>query len=91
MNSPTGRKQTILCGIETHVCVYQTAMDLLEKGFAVQVVGDAVSSRTAGNKQLGLDRIRQAGGTVTGTEMALFELLKVAKGEKFKAVSRIVK
>lgn len=85
------RKQVLISGIETHVCVYQTSADLLGMGYEVHVVADAVSSRTAENKRIGLDRIRQAGGTVTSTEMALFEMLKEAKGDKFKEILRAVK
>jgi nicotinamidase-related amidase len=87
----SGRKQVLVCGIECHVCVYQTAMDLKEAGYEVQVVADAVSSRTAENREIGLNLMRQMGIAITGTEMALFELLKIAEGEKFKAISSIVK
>ena len=86
-----GRKQVLLCGIETHVCVYQTAVDLLGSGYEVQVVADAVSSRTPGNKAIGLAKMKDAGAGITSVETALFELLKVAEGEKFKAILRIVK
>jgi nicotinamidase-related amidase len=85
------RRQVLLCGIETHVCVYQTAIDLLESGHEVHVVADAVSSRTAANKDIGLAKIKDAGAAVTSVETALFELLKVAGGEKFKAIINIVK
>ncbi|MEI6810422.1 MAG: isochorismatase family protein, partial [bacterium] len=87
----TKRKQVLLSGIETHVCVYQTAVDLLGSGYEVQVVADAVSSRTPENKRIGLERIRDAGGVVTSTEMALFEMLKEAKGDKFKEILKAVK
>ena len=87
----SGRKQVLVCGIECHVCVYQTAMDLKEAGYEVQVVADAVSSRTAENREIGLNLMRQMGIAITGTETALFELLKIAEGEKFKAISSIVK
>ncbi len=86
-----GRKQIVLCGIESHVCVYQTAVDLLARGCEVQVAGDAVSSRTEANKQVGLDKMRAAGAGVTSVETALFELLKVAEGPKFKEILAIVK
>jgi nicotinamidase-related amidase len=86
-----GRKQVFLVGIETHVCVYQTAVDLISQGYHVEVVTDAVSSRTAENKQAGIERMKEAGAKLTTTEMALFELLKVAEGEKFKEILRIVK
>ena len=71
--------------------MYQTAVDLLGQDYEVQVVADAVSSRTAENKRIGLDRIRQLGGSITSTEMALFEMLKEAKGDKFKEILRAVK
>jgi nicotinamidase-related amidase len=86
-----GRHQVLLTGIEAHVCVYQTALDLLDMGYDVQVVTDAVSSRIAENKQIGIDRMKEAGATLTSTEMALFELLRVAEGEQFKAITKIVK
>jgi len=85
------RKQVILAGIETHVCVYQTAMDLIGSGYEVQVVDDCVSSRTLRNKEIGLSRICGGGGSLTSTEIVLFELLKVAKGDIFKGISKIVK
>lgn len=86
-----GRTQVLVAGIETHVCVYQTAIDLLEQGYEVQLVTDAVSSRTAENRQLAVNRMKEAGAKLTSTEMALFELLRVAEGDKFRQVSRIVK
>lgn len=86
-----GRKQILLVGIETHVCVYQTAVDLIALGHEVQVVADAVSSRTQQNKEIGLQRMKGAGASVTSVETALFELLRVAKGDPFKQMLRIVK
>jgi nicotinamidase-related amidase len=80
-----------MTGIETHICVYQTTVDLLNQGHEVQVVADAVSSRTAENRQIGLDRIKEAGASLTSTETALFELLRVAEGPQFKEISKIVK
>jgi len=87
----TGRNDVLLVGIETHVCIYQTAIDLLSQGYGVEVVVDAVSSRTAENKEIGLQKMQDAGAGLTCVEMALFELLQVAEGEKFKAINRIVK
>ena len=87
----TGCTQALLAGIETHICVYQTAVDLLAGGYEVYVLTDAVSSRTPANRQLGLQRMKDAGAVMTGVEMALFEMLKVAKGDKFKQIVRIVK
>ena len=85
------RKQVLLVGIETHVCIYQTAMDLLELNYEVQVVADAVSSRTLDNKVIGLERMKSMGVAVSSVEMILFELLKVAEGAKFKDIMKIVK
>ncbi len=85
------RRQILITGIESHVCVYQTAIDLLNSGYEVQAVTEGISSRTPVNRQLGLHRIEQAGGKLTGVEMVLFELLKTAGSEQFKAISRIVK
>jgi nicotinamidase-related amidase len=86
-----GRSQVLVTGIETHICVYQTVMDLLDLNYEVQVVIDAVSSRTPENKQLALDKMQAAGASLTSTEMALFELLQVAEGEAFKEILQIVK
>lgn len=85
------RRQVLLCGIETHVCIYQTAMDLLRRDFDVTVVGDAVSSRTAQNRQIALARLATEGAAVAGTEMVLFELLKTAQHPQFKPIARLVK
>jgi len=87
----TGRKQVILCGIETHVCVYQTAIELLASGHKVYVVADAVSSRDPANKILALRRMENEGVRLTGTEMVLFELLSDAKDPAFKSILQIVK
>jgi nicotinamidase-related amidase len=84
-------KQLLLAGIEAHICVYQTAVELLEKGYEVQVLADCVSSRTPENKKLGIEKIKSAGGSITSVEIALFELLRVAEGVKFKEISKIVK
>jgi nicotinamidase-related amidase len=81
----------VLCGIETHVCVCQTCLDLLDAGLRVFVVADAVSSRTPENHRLGLDRMRAAGAVIASTEMVLFELLETAGTEEFKQVLKLVK
>jgi len=85
------RKQAIIAGIETHVCVYQTTMDMLNLRYEVHIVADAVSSREAKNKKIALERMQSEGAKLTSTEMALFELLKKAEGEKFKTILNIVK
>ncbi|OGO31525.1 MAG: hydrolase [Chloroflexi bacterium RBG_16_56_11] len=86
-----GRRQVLIAGIEAHICVYQTAMALSHSGYQVQVVGDCVSSRDPENKLVALFKMGAAGISPTTTEMALFELLKVASGDKFKQISNIVK
>jgi len=86
-----GRKQVLVTGLETHICVYQTTVDLLEMGYEAQVVADAVSSRTPDNKQIGLERMKAAGATLTSAETSLFELLRIAQGDKFRAISKLVK
>ena len=86
-----GRHNLLVTGIETHICVYQTSLDLQAQGYQVHLVTDAVSSRTPENRALAIARIEHAGGILTSTEMALFELLRVAEGDQFKAISRIVK
>jgi nicotinamidase-related amidase len=87
----SGRRQVLLAGIEAHICVYQTAAALAGRGYEVQVVCDAVSSRTAANRDLALARVRDLGIAVTGVEMALYELVRVAEGERFKEILRIIK
>jgi nicotinamidase-related amidase len=81
----------ILCGIEAHVCVSQTCLDLLENGFRVFVVVDAMSSRTTENHFIAVERMRDAGGIVVSTEMVLFELLEKAGTEQFKQILTLVK
>ena len=85
------RWQVLIAGIEAHICVYQTAMALARAGYQVEAVGDCVSSRDPENKLAALFKMGAAGISPTTTEMALFELLKVAKGDKFKQISSIVK
>lgn len=87
----SGRKQVILCGIETHICVYQTALQLLETGHKAYVVTDAVSSRNPANKELALRRLECEGVRLTGTEMVLFELLADAQDPAFKSILNAVK
>jgi nicotinamidase-related amidase len=85
------RDQVVLCGIEAHVCVNQTAEDLLATGREVHVVKDAVSSRTADNRELGLHKMERSGATLTSVETALFELLRAAGTPEFKQVQALVK
>ncbi len=81
----------ILCGIEAHVCVYQTAMDLLDRDLNVHLIADAVSSRTAANRQIAVRRITAEGANLSCTEMILFELLKTAEHPEFKELCRLIK
>jgi len=85
------RKNLLIAGIESHVCVYQTAADLSDLRYAVQVIADAVASRTLENKLMGLEKSKSVGAGLTSTETVLFELLKDAKSEKFKEIIKIVK
>ncbi len=85
-----GRDQAIVCGIESHVCVNQTVLDLLEQGTEVHVVDDAIGSRTAANRELGLAKAERAGAWRTSVETALFELLREAGGDRFKTIQRLV-
>ena len=86
-----GRDQALVCGIETHVCVSQTAHDLLERGVEVHVASDAVTSRTTANKDVGLHKMEQSGAIVTSVETALFELLGEAGSDEFKQVQGLIK
>ena len=86
-----GRNQIILCGIETHICVYQTAADLLTSEFEVTVAADCTSSRTAENKSIGLENIRDHGGRISCTESILFESLATPEHPVFRMISRLVK
>ncbi len=86
-----GRDQALVCGIETHVCVSQTVLDLLDAGVEVHVVADAVGSRTEENRALGLHKAEQAGAVVTSVETALFELLRGSDAPEFKQVQDLVK
>ena len=86
-----GRDQAILCGIETHVCVAQTALDLLSRDVEVHFVLDAVGSRTEENLELGLGRMEGAGAVLTSIETALFELLGGSDHPAFKKVQALVK
>jgi nicotinamidase-related amidase len=85
------RKQVLVAGIEAHICVYQTAMALCRAGYDVQVVSDCVASREPENRLVALFKMGAAGVSPTTNEMALFELLKVARGDKFKQISNIVR
>lgn len=87
----TGRKQVILFGIETHICVHQTAASLIENGFEVSVVCDACGSRFSDAFVAGLNSMKDNGAKIKTTEMVLFELLKSAKHPKFKEIQALIK
>lgn len=81
----------ILCGIEAHICVYQTAMDLLDRDLDVHLIADAVSSRTAANRQIAVRRLTAEGAHLSCTEMILFELLKTAEHPEFRGLCSLIK
>lgn len=83
--------QVVLCGIESHVCVQQTALDLLENGFQVNVAADAISSRKELDLKIAIERMRANKAEITTTESILFELLNISGTEEFKSVIKIVK
>jgi nicotinamidase-related amidase len=85
------RNQIILCGIETHVCIYQTAVHLQKTGYKVIVIADAVSSRTESNKAFALNKMQTMKVDISTTEMALFELLKTAEHPRFRQIAKLIK
>ena len=87
----TGRRNVVLCGIEAHVCVYQTAAHLIARGYAVQVIADATSSRTRDNREIALTRMRHLGVDVSSVESTLFEILADARHPAFKHVLAAVR
>lgn len=87
----TGAKNVILVGCETHVCVLQTAIDLLDIGYSVYLPVDCCTSRTEANHNVGIKRMEQEGVFVTSFESILFELLRTSGGDAFKTISNLVK
>jgi nicotinamidase-related amidase len=87
----TGKKQVIVVGIESHVCVFQTVRDLLDQGYEVFVCGDAVTSRLEEHRRLAIEQRRDMGAVITSTETCIFDLLHVAGTPEFKKVSALVK
>jgi nicotinamidase-related amidase len=85
------KKQLILVGMETHVCVLQTCLGLLRDGYAVHVVKDAICSRTKENWETGIAFMRDAGAVITSTEIVLFQLLKIAGTSEFKTMVKRIK
>ena len=89
--SRAGRKQVVLCGIEAHVCVLQTGLELVEAGFQVFVAADAVASRRSESREVALHRLGRAGATLITAEMALFEWLRSASAPEFRAISKLIR
>lgn len=85
------KKTVILAGLETHICVMQTARDLIASGYNVCIVADCVGSRTEFNYQVGMERMKREGVYITSVESVLFELLVKAGTPEFKAVSKLIK
>ena len=87
----TGATKVLLCGVEAHICVFQTANDLRQVGWDVEVIADAVGSRVDYSRQIALERMHRHGIEMTTVEMALFKIMKTAECPEFKTVSQIVK
>lgn len=87
----TGKKQVIICGIESHICVLQSAIDLINEGYEVFVVKDACASRNKYEFKLSIERLKEAGAVITCVEMIIFELLGSAKHPKFKELQALIK
>lgn len=87
----TGRREVILCGVETHVCVLQTALDLVHENYQVFIAADAVASRRDVDRDTALALLRQAGVTIGTTEMFAFQMLECAGTDEFRKISKIVK
>ena len=88
---PGNRNTVILCGMESHICVAQTALAALREGYLVHVASDAVSSRTEWNRNIGLERMRSAGAVISSTEMIIYEALKSSGTSQFKAMLQYLK
>lgn len=85
------RRQVLLCGIETHVCVYQTARDLLARGLQVAVAADAVSSQSVRDREIALQRMRDIGAQIMTAEMIMFEVLREARTPDFQRVAEVLR
>ncbi len=85
------RKEVVVAGIETHICVYQTSLDLMQAGYELTLITDAVSSRTMENKLLGIEKLKDNGAKLSGTEMLIFELQKTCDSSTFKQILHLIK
>jgi len=90
-NNIKNKKNLVICGIESHVCVTQTLIDAISKGFTVHLVIDAISSRKRLDYKTAVKRAKQEGALITSTEMIIFQLLKMAGTEEFKEIAKIIK
>ena len=86
-----GQSQLVLAGVEAHVCVLQTALELIDAGYQVFVVADAVASRRTESREVALHRIARAGATLITVEMALFEWLRSASAPEFRSISKLIR
>jgi nicotinamidase-related amidase len=84
-------QQWIVCGIEAHICLYQTALGLLSRGYHVEVVTDCISSRSKANIELAINKLQGSGASLTSVEMCLYELVKDARKEEFKRILPLIK
>jgi nicotinamidase-related amidase len=84
-------KQVLVCGIEAHICVMQTSLDLLEKGFEVYLLVDCITSRKSETKHAALARLTQAGAIESTLEMVLFEMMRTAESPQFKAIQQLIR
>ncbi|RED22690.1 isochorismate hydrolase [Flavobacterium cutihirudinis] len=87
----SNRKQWLICGIEAHICVYQTVLGLLSHNFEIEVVADCVSSRSKDSVELALEKLQNKGAGLTNVEMCLYELVKDSKREIFKEILTLIK
>lgn len=83
--------QVILCGVESHICVSQTTHDLIANGYQVHLLSDCITARTQHNKKVGIEKMVRSGAILSSIEMALFELMRDAKHEQFKAIQKLIK
>jgi nicotinamidase-related amidase len=88
---PSARNTMLVCGLESHICVWQTVAGALTMGYLVHVAADAVSSRAESNWKIGLERMRAAGAVISSTEMMIYELLRTSSGPAFKEMLQYLK
>jgi nicotinamidase-related amidase len=87
----TGARQVLLCGIEAHICVNQTAHDLIARGLQVHLLTDCITARSEHDRRIGLKKMELAGALPSSVETALFELMRDARHEQFKTVQKLIK